>query len=78
MLYRVIGHEAYPHAERNASSGDTMTKSESVIPGTAGDETVCPVCDSTNTEEIVGDKLDYRCLRCSAEFDPTGGRVSVE
>jgi hypothetical protein len=46
-----------------------------------GDAVLCPFCDSANIEEFVGDPdlgLDYRCLDCGAEFDPTGGRVNVE
>jgi transposase-like protein len=54
------------------------SESGSDVSGATGDETVCPVCDSANTEEIAGGDLDYRCLDCGAEFDPTGGRVNVE
>lgn len=60
--------------------GDTMSESNSDVSGAAGDETICPVCDAANTEEIVDGEHDlpYRCLGCGAEFDPTGGRVNVE
>ena len=54
------------------------SESDSDVPGAEGGETVCPVCDSTNTEEIDGGDLDYRCGDCGAEFDPSGGRVNVE
>ena len=53
------------------------SESSSDVSGAAGGETVCPVCDGTDTEEIGGD-LDYRCLACDVEFDPSGGRVNVE
>lgn len=61
------------------AGGDTMTESESTsdVSGAAGGETVCPVCDATDTEKIVDDDLDYRCFGCDAEFDPSGGRVNV-
>lgn len=55
-----------------------MTDNDSDVPGAAGGETVCPVCDSTTIEEAVDGDLDYRCLDCGAEFDPSGGRVNVE
>lgn len=58
--------------------GDSMNESSSDVPGAEGGETVCPVCDSTNTEKVVDGELDYRCLDCGAEFDPSGGRVNVE
>jgi DNA-directed RNA polymerase subunit RPC12/RpoP len=45
------------------------------VPGAEGGSTICPVCDAENTEEIEGGGLDYRCLECDAEFDPSGGRV---
>jgi len=45
------------------------------VPGAEGGSTVCPVCDSENTEKIGERGLEYRCLDCEAEFDPSGGRV---
>ena len=54
------------------------SESSSDVSGAAGGETVCPVCDGTDTEEIVDGNLDYQCGNCGAEFDPSGGRVNVE
>lgn len=53
-------------------------ESESDVPGAEGDAVLCPVCDSVDTEGVAGGDLDYRCLACGAEFDPSGGRVNVE
>lgn len=53
-------------------------ENENPIPGAEGSETVCPVCDGTNIEEIVDGDLDYQCLDCGAAFDPSAGRVNVE
>ena len=51
-----------------------MTKSD--IPGTEGDEIVCPASDSVYTEQITYCDLDYRRLGCSAEFDPSDIRIN--
>ena len=59
---------------RHAPSNENMSD----VAGAEGDETVCPVCDGTNIEEIVDGNLDYQCRDCGAEFDPSGGRVNVE
>ena len=56
---------------RLAPSGETMSD----VPGAEGGSTVCPVCDSENTEKIGERGLEYRCLECNAEFDPSGGRI---
>lgn len=74
----VYGHEAYPHTETTEKSGDTMSEDPSDVPGAEGGETVCPICDSTDTETIVDGELNYRCLECGAEFDSSGGRINVE
>jgi transposase-like protein len=57
-----------------------MTESNSNLSGAEGGNTICPICDSGNTESVGGGvpDLDYRCRDCGAEFDPTGGRVNVE
>lgn len=62
----------------NSETGDTMSETSSDIPGAEGGETVCPICDGTNIEEIVDGDLDYQCLDCGAAFDPSGGRVNIE
>jgi transposase-like protein len=49
-----------------------MSDTSSVEGGTV----LCPVCDSTNTEESADSDLDYRCLDCGAKFDLRGGQVS--
>jgi tRNA(Ile2) C34 agmatinyltransferase TiaS len=55
-----------------------MNDNDSGLSGAEGNEVVCPVCESVDTEEVAGGGLDYRCLDCGAEFDPSGGRVNVE
>ena len=54
------------------------SESDSDVSGAEGGETICPVCDGTDTKEIVDGDLDYRCGDCGAEFNPSGGRVNVE
>jgi hypothetical protein len=52
-----------------------MTDSTPDIPGALGDETLCPVCNSTDIETISSGNpaLDYRCPEYDAEFDRNGG-----
>ena len=50
------------------------------VPGTEGDDTACPVCDSENIEEqeVVNTmaELAYQCLDCGTEFDGSGTRIN--
>ena len=58
----------------------TENTNDSDVPDAEGGEVVCPICDSTNIEEIGSgvSELDYHCRDCGAEFDPNAGRVNVE
>ena len=54
-----------------------MNNSDSDVSGAAGDEAVCPVCDGTNTEEIVDGDLDYRCLDCGQSSTRAAARSTL-